>query len=194
MVARRVKRVTAVHIGLLLVLAACQTTGPLSGTIPLDDRTFMGLWRAYLHCRISDDVDDKLNDARRLDLVARSIARARREAVTPSLPEALQALIEELPPRTAVDPGAIAAACALYAGQAAHTSGRYEEAVEVFRFIGVAYAEPKYAYYAARARQNLARIAQDPPSAGEGAQEITHNTLHQAQTLHDCPALTTRAD
>jgi|GEM_PF-417105 hypothetical protein len=192
MVARRMKRVTVVHIGMLLALAACQTTGPMSESIPLDDRTFMGLWRTYLHCRITDDADAKLNDARRLDLVVRAVVR--REEVAPLLPEALQALIEELPSRAAVDPGAMAAACALHAGEAAQTAGRYEEAVELFRFIGTAYAEPKYAYYAARAQQNLARIAQDPSFAGDGAQKIAQHTLRQAQTFHDLPALTTRAD
>lgn len=168
MSARRMKPVTALQISLLLALGACQTTGVGNGTALLDDRTFMGLWRTYSHCRISEDPDAKRNDARRLDLVVRAMAR--REESSNALPEALRDLIEELPSRFSVDPGAMAVACALYAGQAAQTAGRYEEAVELFRSVSALSEKPGYAYYAAQAKRDLTRIEQASPHAVDAAQ------------------------
>lgn len=159
MVARRMKRVAAVHIGLLLALGACQTAGPWGGTVWLDDRTFMSLWHTYGHCRTSMNPDEKREDAQRLALATRSMKQDEKPSVP--LSESFKRLIEELPPRVSVDPNAMVVACTLYAAEAAHASGRYRTAAELYRVVISTYAKPKYAYYATQARRGLTQIEQD---------------------------------
>lgn len=168
-------------ISLLLALGACQSTGFGGGTVPLDDRTFMELWRTYSHCRVSEDPDEMRNDARRLDQAARVMAR--RKEFFNALPETLRDLIEGSPSRFAVDPGAMAAACVLYAAQAAQTAGRYEEAVELFRSVSALFAKPGYAYYAAQAERGLARAVRALSAKADGVQEGAAAPQRQA-TVH----------
>ncbi|HXF93251.1 MAG TPA: hypothetical protein VNK46_10895 [Nitrospiraceae bacterium] len=168
-------------ISLLLALGACQTTGFRSGTVPLDDRTFMGLWRTYSHCRVSEDAEETRNDARRLNQAVRAMTR--REESFNTLPEALRALIEESPSRFAVDPGAMAAACALHAAQAAQTAGRYEDALELLRSVSALSEKSGYAYYAAEAERGLARAARALSAKAGGFQGGAEAPLRQA-TVH----------
>ena len=139
-----------------LLLDGCQALRPSSTLEGSDHETFMNLWRIYNHCRSSTDPDAMLTDSRRLSRAVGALTIG--ESVPVFLPEPIQDLISEPPSRLAVDPKAMAAACALYTGEAARTAGRNQMASEMFRSVMFTHSQAEYTYYVDQARLGLEQM------------------------------------
>ena len=64
--------------------------------------------------------------------------------------------------RLSADPSAMAAACALRAGQIAQERGRRSFAREMFQMIVTNFPQPRYRYYVVQAREGLERLDAEP--------------------------------
>jgi hypothetical protein len=103
--------------------------------------------------------------------LSRALHRISETKNSPSfLPQSVQHIIEEPPSRLSVDPGAMAIACAVRAGQAAQAEGQAELAAELFGFVLSKGLDPQYAYYVVQAKLGIAEISRmtDRPKAEEG--------------------------
>ena len=60
--------------------------------------------------------------------------------------------------RLSADPAAMAAACALHAGQAAQGMGRPHVAREMFHMVVTNFPQPRYRYYVVQARLGLEHL------------------------------------
>jgi hypothetical protein len=128
-------------------------------TTMTSETAFVNLWKRYAHCRSSTDVDQIWQDAQQLNLTVRLMAQAARTAQL--LPDTIEQMLAEPPPRLAVDPKAMAAACTLWAGQAAQNAGDARFAAELFSLVLSNFAQPRYAYYRAQAHMGLDQIEGD---------------------------------
>jgi hypothetical protein len=138
-----------------LAISGCNTIRP-SSTTPLrtDNVRFMDTWGIYTHCSHSEDLDAMRVDAQRLSLAV---------DVMDSAANPIPSEREELAPiepsvRLAADPAAMAAACALRAGQLAQERGLRSFAREMFEMIVTNFPQPRYRYYVAQAREGLERL------------------------------------
>ena len=141
---------------LLLTLGGCRSLTLFTDATVLSDEHFGQLWRVYSHCQSSMETDEMREDMQHLNqaLHRMSVTTSRHSF----LPQSVQRLIEEPPSRLAVDPGAMAVACALRAGVAAQMEGRTQLAAELFGFVLSKDREPPYAYYVVQARLGLAEM------------------------------------
>jgi hypothetical protein len=149
---RREKRLwLTLVLTLLMPLGGCDTSGPSSRASLSDGGRFMDLWSTYTHCFRSEDLDAMRADAQRLSLVENTTDSAE----DPIHPESN----EPVPPaptiRLSADPAAMAASCALHAGQTARERGRLNVAREMFHMVITNFPQPRYQYYAAQARLGL---------------------------------------
>jgi hypothetical protein len=141
---------------LLFTLGGCRSLTLFTDTTVLSDEHFGQLWRVYSHCQSSIETDEMREDMQHL---SRALHRMSETTSRHSfLPQSVQHLIEEPPSRLAVDPGAMAVACALRAGVAAQTEGRTQLAAELFDFVLSKDREPSYTYYVVQARLGLAEM------------------------------------
>ena len=130
-------------------------TGRQSPTPLLNDNgRFMDLWGIYTRCSHSEDLDAMRIDAQRLRLAGN---------MTDSLGNPITPQNEEPAPmessvRLSADPSAMAAACALHAGEVAEEKGRLSFAREMFQMILMNFPQPRYRYYAVQAREGLQRL------------------------------------
>lgn len=114
----------------------------------------MDMWGIYTHCSQSEDLDAMRVDAQRLSLAVDVMD----PAADPIPPESEEPAPVGPPSRLSVDPAAMAAACALRAGQVAQEMGRLSFAREMFQMIVTNFPQPRYRYYAAQAREGLERL------------------------------------
>jgi hypothetical protein len=121
----------------------------------------MNLWKTYTHCRSSSDPDEIRIDVQRLDRAAHAVKLKSQSSIV--LPAAMQHLISELPSRLAVDPKAMAMACALYGGQVARAVGRPRLAMNLFNAVLAEHAEAAYGYYVFEAGRGLEHMGSDTP-------------------------------
>ena len=147
-------------VSAVMVLGGCQSvTAPVSSE-GLDNAAFMRLWVTYKDCQSGMDtmnLDAMRASERQLDLVARNAILLHKPPLP--LPRLVQRWVTEPKPRFAVDPGAMAAACTLYTGQAALQAGRKDVAVEMFRAVLVRHPDKQYAYYTELAREGLQQVS-----------------------------------
>jgi hypothetical protein len=160
---------------LLFTLGGCRGLTLLTDTTVLSDERFGQLWRVYSHCQSSIETDEMREDMQQLSqaLDRMSVTTSRHSF----LPQSVQRLIEEPPSRLAVDPGAMAVACALRAGVAAQTEGRTELAADLFGFVLSKDREPPYTYYVVQARLGLAEM-QDAGLAIERPGQVMKVSAH----------------
>ena len=148
------------------VVLLCLATGgcaAVSRPAAYDDESwFHGLWTTYMRCTGGNDLDLILTDLARL----RREARQRTEHFTP-VPSVVAAVVPTPPVRLTVDPGALAAACALHAGELARTTGHLHVATALFRSVVEFHGEEGYASYVARARAAVTVIAAGPMAPQE---------------------------
>ena len=130
-------------------------TGRQSPTPLLNDNgRFMDLWGIYTRCSHSKDLDAMRIDAQRL-----SLAGNMTDSVgNPMTPENEDPATLGPSVRLSVDPSAMAADCALHAGEVAEERGRLSFAREMFQMILTHFPQPRYRYYAVQAREGLERL------------------------------------
>lgn len=122
----------------LLLLAGCQTGPSLTDKAVMDQEAFDRFWGLYQDCRSAD-----------LGAILVQTPRWERMAAVPA----------SLPVRLSVDPRALAADCAIHAGNLALMQGEQGLAVEFYSLVIERYPQPDYAYYVARAWDGLLRTA-----------------------------------
>jgi hypothetical protein len=161
---------------MLVTLGGCQHLELLEDTTVLSEESFSRLWTIYSHCRSSLEPDEMREDMQHLTRALHRMSEAKNK---PSfLPQSVQHLIEASPLRLAVDPGAMAMACALRAGQAAQAEGRTEMAAEIFRVVLSKDREPTYMYYVAQAKLGLAEMQSMIGQVIEGPAQIMKVSVH----------------
>lgn len=139
---------------LLISLDGCGSSGQSSRLSPLDNGRLMDLWGTYLHCHRGEDLDVMRADAQRLSGAANAID----SAGDPIPLESREPVPSGLIGRLSVDPAAMAASCALHAGQVAQAMGRLYVAREMFHMVVITFPQPPYQYYAAQARLGLEQL------------------------------------
>lgn len=90
----------------------------------------MKAWETYRHCRSSAEPDEVRGDLQQLNRFAHAVTAQNQPSVL--VPAAFRSRLDALPSRLAVDPRAMAAACALHGGQVAFSAGQPELSVELF--------------------------------------------------------------
>jgi hypothetical protein len=142
-------------LGLMFILAGCQSTAPVATSGSLDNTSFMNLWTTYRHCETGVDVDAMVVDAHRLNSIAQQSGPATKEEAP--LPKMITRWVSEPANRLAVDPKAMAVSCSLRTGQSALQAGRNDLASEMFQAV-LTYPEGAYPYHATQAREGLAQL------------------------------------
>ncbi|MBU6435374.1 MAG: hypothetical protein KGS09_07705 [Nitrospirae bacterium] len=137
-----------------VAISGCDTSRQASKPSLTDNDRFMDMWGVYTHCSQSEDLDAMGVDAQRLSLAVDVMD----PAADPIPPESEEPAPMGATVRLSADPAAMAAACALRAGQVAQGMGRLYFAREMFQMIVTNYPQPRYRYYAAQAREGLARL------------------------------------
>lgn len=141
---------TTACLGIALTLSGCQGLHLQDQQAGHRESVFNHLWGVFTHCRANSDPETSRQDAHRL-------SRAPRMDQSPPvlLPHALRRLVSRPPLRLSVDPRAMAASCALHAGQTALAAGQNELASVMFHQIVREYPEAEYAFYVDQARDGL---------------------------------------
>jgi hypothetical protein len=137
-----------------LAISGCGTSGQSSTPLRADNARFMDTWGIYTHCSQSDDLDAMRADAQRLRLAGHMTD----SAGNPISPQNEEAASMGPSARLSADPSAMAAACALRAGQVAQERGLRSFAREMYQMIVTNFPQPRYRYYVAQARQGLERL------------------------------------
>jgi hypothetical protein len=114
------------------------------------------MWRRHSHCRSRTDVNHLWLDAQKLNRTVRLMDQDARAARL--LPDTIEETLTEPPPRLAMDPKAMAAACTFSVGQAAQNMGHSQFAAEMFSFVLSNFSQPRYAYYREQAQRGLDQI------------------------------------
>lgn len=139
---------------LTMAISGCGTSRQASTPSRTDTSPFMDMWGIYSHCSQSENPDVMRVDAQRLSLAV--------EAMDPTAdripPEGEELAPMQPPVRLSADPTAMAAACALRAGQVAQGMGRLYIAREMFQMIVTNFPQPRYRYYVAQALEALERL------------------------------------
>lgn len=152
------------RVCLLLVLLTffngCGSASQSSRAPVYENGGFMEMWGTYTHCHLSENLDSMRADAQRLTRAASAIASS--EHSTSS--EGTKPVPLEPTARLSVDPRAMAAACALHAGQIAQDKGRHHLAREMFETVITNYPQPPYQYYVAQAQLGLDRLDGESPA------------------------------
>ena len=137
-----------------LAISGCDTSRQSSTPLLTDNVRFMDMWGIYTRCSQSEDLDAMRVDAQRLNLAGNMTD----SAGAPIFSESEEPAPMESTVRLSADPSAMAAACALRAGQVAQERGRVSFAREMFQMIVTNFPQPRYRYYVAQAREGLERL------------------------------------
>ena len=141
-------------LSLPLASSGCGTSTQSTTPLRTDNGRFMDIWGTYTHCSQTDDVEAMRVDARRLSLAGNMTD----SAGNPISPQSEEAASMGPSARLSADPSAMAAACALRAGQVAQERGLRSFAREMFQMIVTNFPQPRYRYYVAQAREGLERL------------------------------------
>ena len=148
-------RTVAVGLVLLMSIVGCQISWPFDRpTSLLDSAQFMDIWKTYLHCRASVELEDIRSDLQQLNRVAQAVSMPNHASVL-LLPAAVRTVIATLPSRLAVDPHAMSVACALHGGDVAQAAGQPGLSVALLTAVVAAQQGAVNAYYAVEAHQRL---------------------------------------
>ncbi|GIW54462.1 MAG: hypothetical protein KatS3mg082_0866 [Nitrospiraceae bacterium] len=142
-------------IGVIL-LAGCQGVIPGAKPAYVDNGRFMDLWQGYTRCKSGTDVEAMRDEAEQLIRTAQAL-NVRSGFVLP-LPGRVERLVSDPSPRLAVDVKAMAAACALYAGNLALSVGKNDIAFDMFYHVIKNHTQPEYTYYVSQAKAGMAAV------------------------------------
>ena len=137
-----------------LAISGCDRNRPSSTPLLTDNGRFMDTWGNYTHCSRSGDLEAMRVDAQRLKLAGNMTD----SAGNPISPESEEPASSGPNVRLSADPSAMAAACALRAGQIAQERGRRSFAREMFQMIVTNFPQPRYRYYVIQAQERLERL------------------------------------
>ena len=137
-----------------LAISGCDTNKPSSTPLLNDNGRFMDIWGIYTHCSRTGDLEAMRVDAQRLSLAGNMTD----SAGNPISPESEEPASSAPNVRLSADPSAMAAACALRAGQIAQERGRRSFAREMFQMIVTNFPQPRYRYYVIQAQERLERL------------------------------------
>ena len=137
-----------------LAINGCETSRPSSTPLLTDNGRFMDTWGIYTHCSQSADLEAMRVDAQRLTLAGNMTD----SAGDPIFPESEETASMGPSIRLSADPSAMAAACALRAGQVAQERGLRSFAREMYLMVVTNFPQPRYSYYVAQAREGLERL------------------------------------
>ncbi len=140
-----------------VLLTGCQAIQAFDDARTPNETDFVNMWNRYTLCRSRTDVDQMWQDAQHLNRAVHRMDQAARAARL--FPDPIEQTLAEPPPRLAVDPKAMAAACTLLVGQLAQDTGHSQFAAQLFRVVLSDFTQARYAYYRQEARMGLDRIA-----------------------------------
>ena len=141
-----------------LAISGCDTSRPSSTALRTDNVRFMDTWGIYTRCSQIADLEAMRADAQRLTLAGNMTD----SAGDPIFRESEEAASVGPSVRLSADPSAMAAACALRAGQVAQERGLRSFAREMFLMVVTNFPQPRYRYYVAQAREGLERLDAGP--------------------------------
>lgn len=149
----------------LVVLTACQAA-PNTPRPSANSDGVMKLWSTYRVCMDSSEFEvvERASDQLR-------VRRLQSEWYAGnhfSPPDGITPFFTQAPSRLAVDLHAMAASCALHAGDIASERGREKIARQLYNEV-LNFEEPAYSFYVGQARSRLAQL--------EGRLEVTLHTL-----------------
>ncbi|MDF0642399.1 MAG: hypothetical protein P0111_00090 [Nitrospira sp.] len=142
--------------GLAILLSGCHAAQALDVARVPNEPAFRDMWARYSDCRSSTGVLETWQDAEHLNRAVRLIDESRR--ATHILPQVFEQALAPPPPRLAVDPRAMAAACTLSAGHVAHHAGQDWLAAKLFQFVLLNFEESRYSYYREQAFKGIVRL------------------------------------
>lgn len=138
----------------LAVLTACQATPHTARPSGSTDRV-MNLWSTYRTCIASSDFEVVQQTSDQLRIVRKEVEWHAGKHFSPA--EDSGQLSTQAPSRLAVDVQAMAASCALHAGDVASEDGRDNIARQLYSEV-LSYEEPAYSFYIGQARSRLAQL------------------------------------
>lgn len=160
----RIRWCLVLALVLPMAVSGCDTSRHSSRPPLSDNSRFMDMWNTYSHCYRSEDLDAMHADAQRLN----HAVGATTTIADPVPPESIELVPLGPAVRLSVDPAAMAAACALRAGQVAQGTGHRNLAREMFQTVITNFPQPPYRYYVAQARLGLDRLDTTSPATFSG--------------------------
>ena len=137
-------------------LSGCHTQWLVDASDPIVDNTrFMNTWETYRHCRSSSEPDEIRTDLQELNTVVQIVTQQNQPSV--HFPAAIRSWMDALPSRLAVDPNAMAAACAMHGARVAQSAGRPGLSAELFTAAGSAQEGSSFVRYVDGANRILKR-------------------------------------
>ena len=141
-----------------MAIGGCGESRSSSKPLSTDNVNFMNMLALYTHCTETENRESMRVDAQLLGRAIDVLDSAADPRVDPV-------------GRLSADPAAMAAACALRAGQVAQGEGDLSSAREMFQMVVTQFPQPRYAYYRDRVdraarRAERAAIPRARPSAG----------------------------
>lgn len=128
-----------------MTITGCGTSRSSSQPLLTDNPRFMDMLTLYTHCTETEDRESMRVDAHVLSRAVDVLDSAADPRIGSSV-------------RLSADPAAMAAACALRAGQAAQEEGDLSSAREMYQMIVTHFPQPRYAYYTDQARAGLEQL------------------------------------
>jgi hypothetical protein len=138
----------------IAVLTACQAAGNTTPPQGNNDR-FMNLWSTYTICMASSDFEVVQRASDQLRIVRKQSEWYAGKHFLPG--EDIPQFSTQAPSRLAVDLHAMAAACAIHAGDIASEGGRENIARQLYSEVLASYEETAYSFYVLQARSRLAQ-------------------------------------
>ena len=138
----------------IAMLTACQAASNTPRPPGNNDRV-MNLWSTYRVCMASSDFDEVQRASDELRIVRKQSEWYAGKHFSPA--EDITQFSTEAPSRLAIDLHAMAASCALHAGDIASENGRENIARQLYTEV-LSYENPAYSFYVGQARSRLAGL------------------------------------
>lgn len=141
-----------------VVLSGCQAISPFDRPTKTSLIPILPLWERYQQCLASASPEE-------LVLIIEEFERAAVPTTEPpSWMRALGQHVRNQPPRIAVDPKALGAACTLRAAALLVEAEHVGEAQVLYRRILARYASPEWVYYVDQAKEALVNLPESVPA------------------------------
>ncbi len=141
-----------------ILLTGCQGLSLLDRPTGNSLVPIMPLWERYQQCLASTNPEGLVLVIEQFERTTLTVAEP------PSWMRALGYHVMNQPPRIAVDPKALGAACTLRAAELLVKAERLAEAQVLYRQVLVRYSNPDWIYYVDRAKEALVRISGSLPT------------------------------